>query len=1179
MVVRCKAARDTEAWYNDNKDQIFASFGTLYSAQMSVDGIDPRSGEAYPDMCLVSNSASYTQTGEYVITFVYETLTAVWTKEQDDEVTSTDNGLRVLERSEVAKVDGFPIVQLSSPNSSKVVLSGMGNASNYFVLLVKANSANTIYWRATNEALATYTGSFTTVNTDQWEYKVIYTPISIDQLEIGYDGTNYSTFDLSEFYLVSQSSDWQNNIVEGFIKFEVTVDNPGTFTDTVVFTGSNGNTATGTNVQGGGTGSISSPYDEDDVGVSTITDGGKTLYLAGFKDETQSEANVQIGRVVSRWMEAGVLSRSEDKVGSQLAITIETFGEAPSTPVGYSLARTEVSNFEGINTNRYTFLKPSVLSRSEDKVGSQLAIVIESFGEVPDAPDGYSLARTDVSDFEGIKTNRYTFLKNDVQLTQGNDYVGSQLAITQEWFNPSAPKTVTDYSLAREDTSDVDGIPTTRYTFLKNDVQLSEGNDYVGSQLAITQEWFNPSAPKTVTDYSLAREDVSDVDGIPTVRYTFLKDDVQLSEGKDYIGSQLAITEEWFNPTSRNTKASYSLAREDTSDVDGIPTTRYTFLKPSILSLDTPKVGGQQTVVVQAFNQSSATVTSALSEVTVNHKLVNEAKSDYEGIQTSSYTFEVDDFDVLSATENGLKLITKTELSTSNFTRGTVGTDTHPTDTALILAGEEIDNGNTIKKRVSRWAEAGTLNRSEDKVGSQQAITIQAIGEIPATPEGYSLARTSIGNYEGFQTNDYTFLKPSILSQSEDKVGSQLAIIIEAFGEVPSTPAGYSLARKDISNFEGIKTNRYTFLKPSVLSVSQERTGGATTVQVRAFELTEAEVNTLLSEVTSSHILISQSESDYDGIVTSQFTYEVDDFEIESRAEDGMEIIVRTELQATNFSSGVIGTSTYKTLFLIEENIDNGNAIKKRTSRYSEAGVLSISPLEEDGFSLAPSYVYVTTGAPASSMTGLVTPDGTALGTSVTWFEPKVQNVKGFPTYTQQVSTVSITGGAVKIHSVHKFFTITEPGIMSTGGAFNSAQKSGAATRYPQATQQPRTYRKKATVDVYLTTSNLITESEVAFTEEGVDWCSIGFDSFYTNELDSSASVSSSWRSFPQYLNSSGTTDVATASSAGVYFAEANSYGAGDGTYTTAGIYRVELEKYTRAFNGTQLYLKTIVTF
>ena len=419
MVVRCKAARDTEAWYNDNKDQIFASFGTLYSAQMSVDGIDPRVGEAYPDMCLVSNSASYTQTGEYVISFVYETLTAVWTKEQGDEVTSTDNGLRVLERSEVAKVDGFPIVQLSSPNSSKVVLSGMGNASNYFVLLVKANSANTIYWRATNEVLATYNGSFTTANTDQWEYKVIYTPISIDQLEIGYDGTNYSTFDLSEFYLVSQSSDWQNNIVESFIEFEVTVNNPSPFTDTVVFTGSNGNTATGTNVQGGGTGSISSPYEEDDDGVATITDGGKTLYLASFQDQTGAESNAQVGRVVTRWAEAGTLNRSEDKVGSQQAITIQAIGEVPATPAGYSLARTSVGNYEGFQTNDYTFLNPSVLSRSirEQNNGALIIETVEAFNEIPIANTAGAVnIGEDVSNVEGIPTRRYTFAKGDGQI-------------------------------------------------------------------------------------------------------------------------------------------------------------------------------------------------------------------------------------------------------------------------------------------------------------------------------------------------------------------------------------------------------------------------------------------------------------------------------------------------------------------------------------------------------------------------------------------------------------------------------------------------------------------------------------------------------------------------------------------------------------------------------------------
>ena len=492
MVVRCKAARDTEAWYNANKDQIFASFGTLYSAQMSVDGIDPRAGEAYPDMCLVSNSASYTQTGEYVISFVYETLTAVWTKEQDDEVTSTDNGLRVLERSEVAKVDGFPIVQLSGIlpppfNTSKVVLSNMGNASNYFVLLVKADSANTIYWRATNEALATYTSSFTTANNDQWEYKVIYTPISIDQLEIGYDGTNYSTFDLSEFYVVSQSSDWQNNIVESFINFEVTVDNPSTFTDTVVFTGSNGNTATGTNVQSGDTGSVLSPYDEDDVGVATITDGGKTLYLANFQDQTGAESDAQVGRVVTRWAEAGILSRTEDFVGSQDSLVIEAIGPDPSTPAGFSLASKQESNYEG------------------------------------------------------FQTNRFTFLKNDVQLSQTEDKVGSQLAISQQWFNPSADKTLSGYSLASKNTSDFEGIETVEYRFLKPSVLSRSIQTRNNGKLIIeTVEAFNEVPTANTVGAVQIGDEVSDVEGIPTRRYTFAKGEGQISVSTRPAESSLA---------------------------------------------------------------------------------------------------------------------------------------------------------------------------------------------------------------------------------------------------------------------------------------------------------------------------------------------------------------------------------------------------------------------------------------------------------------------------------------------------------------------------------------------------------------------------------------------------------------------------------------------------------------
>jgi hypothetical protein len=267
---------------------------------------------------------------------------------------------------------------------------------------------------------------------------------------------------------------------------------------------------------------------------------------------------------------------------------------------GYSLARKQVSDVEGIPTEEYTFLKNNVvLSVSQDRVGSQLAVTNEVFNPSADsitgvdidnvALVGYSEANRQKSDFEGIPTIKYSFLKNDVQLSKSEDNVGSQLAEIEEWFNPSLvaggdPVTVNrkikaGYSLAKEEKSDVGGIPTARYTFLKNNVQLSESEDKVGSQNAITEEWFKPvtgtgtpaNNRNVKTNYSLAKEEASDVEGIPTERYTFLKNDVNLSTSSDKVGSQLAIVEEWFKPVTgtgtpannRNVKANYSLAKEE----------------------------------------------------------------------------------------------------------------------------------------------------------------------------------------------------------------------------------------------------------------------------------------------------------------------------------------------------------------------------------------------------------------------------------------------------------------------------------------------------------------------------------------------------------------------------------------------------------------------------------------
>ena len=668
-------------------------------------------------------------------------------------------------------------------------------------------------------------------------------------------------------------------------------------------------------------------------------------YLGSYGiDDTDSFRQVQ-----EVYVEAGILSETLDNVGSQKAKVIETIGTDPATPTGYVLASKQESDFEGFQTNRFTFLKSDVeLSITNDKVGSQLAITIEQFNGTPATPSGYLLANTQESDVEGIPTKRYTFLKPSV-LSESTDNVGSQLAEVIEAFS-EIPTTPSGYSLASTQVSDFEGIKTNRYTFLKNDVQLSESEDKVGSQLAISQQWFNPAGDKTESGYSLASKNTSDFDGIKTVEFRFLKDNTELSRSEDKVGSQLAIITEVFKPAADPVEADYEVARIEISDVDGIPTKRFTFLKPNILSVRQDLNNGEKLVNVQAFDKSETEVAALLTEITADHKLISKSESDYAGIKTSTYVYEIDSSYKEEYEVNGFKRIILKELETTPFTAAAIG--------------------------------------------SAAATTSPATG-----------------------------------------------------------------------------------------------------------------------------------------------------------------------------------------LFLASQRIDNGGDIKVRETVWIDAGVISVEPLEQDGFSLAKSYVYVTTNAPASSMSGLTTPGGAALPATLTWFEPKVLNFEGYPTYTQQVMLASIGSGSVKVHSTNKFFTVTEPGVMNATGSFSQSSESGAAARYPVAASTPKTYRKKATVDVYLTTSGAITETEVAFSEVNIDWCSITFDSYYSSDLGSAASASGNWRSFPNYLKGPNTDGTAEATLLGSYAAFANSVGAGSTTYPKTGIYRVDVEKYTRADNGTQLYLKVIATF
>lgn len=102
LTVNCTTMNSREDWYSSNKARIFPDFGSLESAEMSIDGLAPRTGEAYTDMRLVSVRSS-TQQDKYIVTLVYQTLGDSFVQVKDDTISYEENGLRRVTRQSIAK--------------------------------------------------------------------------------------------------------------------------------------------------------------------------------------------------------------------------------------------------------------------------------------------------------------------------------------------------------------------------------------------------------------------------------------------------------------------------------------------------------------------------------------------------------------------------------------------------------------------------------------------------------------------------------------------------------------------------------------------------------------------------------------------------------------------------------------------------------------------------------------------------------------------------------------------------------------------------------------------------------------------------------------------------------------------------------------------------------------------
>jgi hypothetical protein len=262
------------------------------------------------------------------------------------------------------------------------------------------------------------------------------------------------------------------------------------------------------------------------------------------------------------------------------------------------------------------------------------------------------------------------------------------------------------------------------------------------------------------------------------------------------------------------------------------------------------------------------------------------------------------------------------------------------TDLFVQITDDTVTFTENGLKQITRVYRAVSGTPSSTVVG----VTALGTGEI--------LASSRIEDNDAFAELTETYVEAGILSRTEDFVGSQDSLVIEAIGPDPSTPLGFSLASKQESNYEGLQTNRFTFLKPSVLSVQQDFNNGLKRVSVQAFNLNSAAVNAALSEVTVDHKLIATNESDYEGIKTTTFQYQIDETFTEDYELNGLKRISLIELSTTNFtaisigSQGAINTPQFG-LYLATQDIDNGGIIKVRESTWLEAGTLNVQRRSE----------------------------------------------------------------------------------------------------------------------------------------------------------------------------------------------------------------------------------------
>ena len=139
-----------------------------------------------------------------------------------------------------------------------------------------------------------------------------------------------------------------------------------------------------------------------------------------------------------------------------------------------------------------------------------------------------------------------------------------------------------------------------------------------------------------------------------------------------------------------------------------------------VLSVSQTYTKASSEVTVSAIGMTATQVGSTLGEVTDNHKQISSQASNYKGLHTTNYTFELDLYDIIDTELNGLRRVFRSKLLVAGaLYEKVVGTDTivhsinpdeiEPVEITMYLGSHKINDTTTYRQVEEVWMEPGIL--------------------------------------------------------------------------------------------------------------------------------------------------------------------------------------------------------------------------------------------------------------------------------------------------------------------------------------------------------------------------------------------------------------------------------------------------------------------------------------